>query len=109
VIIFWTSTGQVGDTRGASERGLQGPLCSTGAVSGRGGPAAGFDCSSRVGAFITKEDEAERYAAVLQPGSYRSITVGRLGIGRQRDFSLDHYGAGACWIGLAPPPPPDMC
>jgi hypothetical protein len=47
-----------------------------------------------VDVFVANQTEAEKYAAVLQPGSYSSITVGRLGIGRQRDYILDFYGAG---------------
>ena len=39
--------------------------------------------------------EAERYTKALTPGSYASIQVGVLGIGKQRDFILDHFGAGS--------------
>jgi hypothetical protein len=56
--------------------------------------AAGIDCSTRVDVFVAGEAEADTYARVLHPRTYSSIKVGRLGIGRQRDYILDHYGAG---------------
>jgi hypothetical protein len=56
--------------------------------------AAGIDCSTRVDVFVAGEAEADTYARVLRPGTYNSIKVGRLGIGKQRDYILDYYGAG---------------
>jgi hypothetical protein len=55
----------------------------------------GVDCRGRVHIFVANELEADVYQSVLQPGSYASIVQGTLGIGRQRDFILDHFGTGS--------------
>lgn len=56
--------------------------------------AAGVDCRQRVDVFVNSQAEADTYARVLAPGSVASINVGVCGIGKQRDFILDYYGAG---------------
>ena len=59
---------------------------------------AKVNCGSEVHIFVTSNHEAERYKSTLTPGSYRSITVGAPpsdGIGRARDFILDHFDVGS--------------
>ena len=54
--------------------------------------ACGIDCSKAVDVFVADEQEADKYDRGLLRGTYASIKVGVLGIGKQRDFILDHYG-----------------
>jgi hypothetical protein len=56
---------------------------------------AGVGVSTKVDVFVATEQEAEKYDRALAPGSYATIQVGVLGIGKQRDHILDHYGAGS--------------
>lgn len=56
---------------------------------------AGVDCSSRVHVFVANQEEHARYERVLSQDAYAGIVVGTLGIGKQRQHILSHFGAGA--------------
>jgi hypothetical protein len=56
---------------------------------------AGVDCRSRVHVFVAHQEEQERYARALPRDMYAEIVVGKLGIGKQRQHIMGHFGEGA--------------